>query len=346
MAGTGLKVLVVGGTGTISAACVRRALALGMDVHVLNRGLSSARRPLPEGVRLLRADVHDADAVRRALGDERYDVVASFLGFTADDVRAAVALFEGRTAQYLHVSTASVYRKPVRHLPFQESEVRHNPLLAYARDKAVAEDVLTAAYVERGFPAVIVRPSHTYDDAKPPLPGDWTMLERLVTGREIPVPGDGTSLWTVTHADDFAVGFVGLMGNPAAVGEAFHITSDFVYPWDELYRLLGAAAGVEPRLVHIPSDLISLGAPDWRWSELIAGDLAHSEVYDNAKIRRYVPDFGPRTGFAEGARRLLAWRSAHRDLAVVDPAVDAVLDRLTRGYHGAEQVFRSLAPSA
>jgi nucleoside-diphosphate-sugar epimerase len=339
-----VKVLYIGGTGTISSACVAESVRQGFEVHVLNRGRTADRRPLPEGVATLTADVQDAESMRRALADATFDSVVNFLSFGAEDAATVVDLLAGRIQQYLHISSASIYHKPVRKVPFVESTTRHNPYLGYARAKIAAEDVLVQAYEQKGFPVTIVRPSHTYDDAHPPLPGDWTAWDRVVRGDEIVVPGDGTSLWTLTHAEDLAVGLVGLVGNWQAVGEDFHITSDEVLTWNEIYEIIGRSAGVPARLLHLPSEFLPVLAPDWFWSELILGDLGHSAVFDNAKIRRFVPAFRPTITWSAGARRLTQWRAANPDRSRPDPETDAVLARLVEGHRRATAAVAALAP--
>jgi nucleoside-diphosphate-sugar epimerase len=330
-----VKVLYIGGTGTISSASVAESVRQGQDVHVLNRGRTAGRRPLPAGVTTIEADVQDPESVRRALDGTTFDSVVNFLSFGAKDAADAVELLEGRTGQYVHISSASIYHKPVRKVPFVESTPRHNPHLPYARDKIAAEDVLRQAYEERDFPVTIVRPSHTYDDARPPMPGDWTTWDRIARGEELVVPGDGTSLWTITHSQDFAVGLAGLIGNWQAIGEDFHITSDEVLSWNEIYDTVARVAGTQARLLHLPSEFFPIVAPDWFWSAGILGDLQHSAVFDNAKIKRYVPAFRPRITWPAGARRLLAWRAAHAEETRPDPGTDAVLARLVEAHRRA-----------
>jgi len=339
------RVLYVGGTGTISHSCVLASVARGQDVYVLNRGRTSSRRPLPPEATVLTADVRDPASVRETLGDRRFDAVVDFLTFDAAQARLAVDTYGGRTAQYVFVSSASVYHKPVLRVPIVESTPRRNPFTAYSRDKIDAEDAFMAAWRDEGFPVTVVRPSHTYDDIHPPLPGEWTVVDRLCRGDEVVVPGDGTSLWTLTHAADLAAGLVGLLGHPFTIGEAFHITSDEAYTWDQIYETVAAAAGTTARLVHVPSEMLSLAAPDWFWSELILGDLRYTALFDNTKIRRYVPSFAPRVTLPEVAPRWLEWRAAHPDATRPDPVVDAVLDRLAGGYDEARKVFAGLAPS-
>jgi nucleoside-diphosphate-sugar epimerase len=315
-----------------------------MRVTVLNRGRNAVGRTLPDDVIWRVGDVSDSASLAAAIGDERYDSVVNFLSYDVDDARRFIDLFSGRTRQYVHISSASVYGKPVLQTPIVESSPTHNRFLGYARAKIRAEQTLEDAYAASGFPVTIVRPSHTYDDANPPLPGGWTSVNRIASGREIPVHGDGTSLWTLTHADDFAVGLVGLIDNPRAIGETFHITSEDVYTWDQIYTIIGEALGVEARLVHVPSELFPVVAPDWFWSELLIGDLAHSGVFDNTKIRRFVPSFSPKLSFHRAARRMIDWHQAHPDETATDQATEAVLERVVDAYHASRAAFLERAP--
>lgn len=339
-----LQVLFVGGTGTISASCARSAVARGMDVTVLNRARSEVR-PLPPEVERLMGDAKDPLSLRAAIGARDFDVVVNFLCYSAADARSALGTFRGRTGHYLHISTAMVYQKPPRGMPYRESTERRNPFSQYALGKIAAEDVLTEAYASESFPVTIVRPSHTYDEAQPPVPGDWTVIDRLARGDEIVVPGDGTSLWTLTHALDFAQGLLGLFGNSAALGEAFHITSDDVYTWDEIYELLASSLGVGLRIVHVPSEFFPLAAPDWGWTTGVLGDLRYSVLLDNSKIRRYVPSFEPAVSFRDAVFEFARWRQAHPVETAPDPATDRIMDRLVTGYHVAERAFASLGPA-
>ena len=320
-----LRALVIGGNGTISASVSRLALQRGFDVTLLNRGQTDTRPPI-EGARRLIGDATDAASLAAAIGSEEFDVVANFRSFLPAQVRADIELFAGRTGQYVYISSASAYQKPVAHLPITESTPLKNPFWQYSRDKIASEDALVAAYRERDFPVTIVRPSHTYDETLIPLEGGWTMLERMRRGKPVIVPGDGTSLWTLTHARDFAVGFVGLLANPVAVGDVFQITSDFVYPWNAIYRMLGAALGVEPQLVHVASETLARAIP--AWGPGLLGDKSHSVVFDNSKLRSVVPEFNPTFTFEQGAREIVAWYDADPARRVVDPTLDATLDEL------------------
>ncbi|MEZ0164907.1 SDR family oxidoreductase [Kineococcus sp. LSe6-4] len=324
-----MRVLFIGGTGTISSACADLAVRRGIDLTVLNRG--SGRRPLPEGVKTLTADGRDPAAVRDAVGDETFDVVVDFVAFTPEHVTADVEQFRGCTGQFVFISSASAYAKPVERLPITESTPLRNPFWRYSRDKIACEDLLVRERRENGFPAVIVRPSHTYDRTMVPLDDGWTAIDRMRRGEPVVVHGDGTSTWVLTHHTDFARGFVPLLGEPAVTGEAVHITSDEVLTWDGIARRLASAAGVsDPRIVHVPSDVIAREAPD-RGPGLL-GDKAHSVVFDNTTLKRFVPGFAATTSFAQGAREIVAHYDAHPDLQVVDPDVDARQDRLVERF--------------
>jgi nucleoside-diphosphate-sugar epimerase len=322
---TTLRMLIIGGNGIISSSVSRLAVKRGFDLTVVNRGVSATRPPL-EGVRHLTGDATDSASIGAAIGAETFDVVANFQSFRPEQVRDDVDLFTGRTGQYVYISSASAYQKPVGRLPITESTPLANPFWQYSRDKIASEDVLVAAYREAGFPATIVRPSHTYDQTLIPVEGSWTTIDRMRRGVPVVVHGDGTSLWTLTHARDFAQAFVGLLGNPVAVGETFQITSDFVYTWDAIYRMLAAAAGVEPTLVHVASETIAASIPEW--GPGLIGDKAHSVVFDNSKVKSVVPGYVATTTFAEGSREILDWYFAEKSRRVVDDALNAKLDAL------------------
>jgi len=322
---TSLRVLFLGGTGTISTACVRAAVAAGHDVTVLNRG--NRDRDLPAEVRRVTGDVRDADSLRTAIGGERFDVVADFLSFVPEHVQTVLSAVEGRTMQYIYISSASAYEKPPRYLPVTESTPLRNPFWGYSRDKIACEDLLVAAHRDRALPVTIVRPSHTYDETMIPTMGGWTDIARMRAGKPVIIHGDGTSLWTITHSDDFAVAFTGLLGNPAAIGDAFTITGTHAPTWNQIYGWLADAAGVsDPRFVHVASDTIAAAIPDVGPS--LVGDKAHSMVFDNAKVTRLVPDFRTTVRFDEGARRILAFYDAHPDRQQVKHDLDAAFDAL------------------
>ncbi|MFB9376151.1 NAD-dependent epimerase/dehydratase family protein [Kineococcus gynurae] len=324
-----LRVLFLGGTGIISSACAALAVERGLDLTVLNRGGGASRRPLPEGVEVLTADARSPEVLRTALGDREFDVVVDFVAFTAAHVAADVETFRGRVGQFVFISSASAYQKPVGHLPITESTPLRNPFWQYSRNKIAAEDVLVRAYRDEGFPAVVVRPSHTYDRYSLPVDGGWTIVERMRRGKPVVVHGDGTSLWVLTHHRDFAKGFVPLLGDRRVTGEAVHITGEEVLTWDAIHRVLADAAGAgEPQLVHVPSDVIAREDPA-RGPGLL-GDKAHSVVFDTTVLKRLVPGFAATIPFAEGAREIVAHHDAHPELRRVDPVVDALEDDLVR----------------
>ena len=322
---TSLKVLFIGGTGIISSGCARRAVATGIDLTMLNRG-EQAARPAPEGVEVVHADIRDADSVRAAIGDRSFDVVADFIAFTPQHVQADVDFFSGRIGQYIFISSASAYQTPPTRLPIVESTPLRNPYWQYSRDKIACEDLLVAAYRANGFPATIVRPSHTYDRTLVPLMGGWTDIERMRRGLPVVVQGDGTSLWTLTHHDDFAKAFVGLLGHPQAIGDSFQITSDEVLTWNQIYDLMADAAGTRADIVHIASDTIARA--DAEIGASLLGDRTHSVIFDNTKVKALVPDYVATIPFATGAREIVEWFDADASRRVIDADLDALLDKL------------------
>ena len=323
------KVLFIGGSGVISSASSRLAVARGGHLYVLNRG-TSHDRPLPPEANVLRADVRDPAATRGALGNLEFDAVVEWVAFTPEHVRSDIELFRGRTGQYVFISSASAYQTPPARIPVTESTPLRNPFWAYSRDKIACEALLTEAYREDGFPATIVRPSHTYDKTTIPFDGKWTALARMRAGKEVVVHGDGTSLWTLTHHEDFARGFVPLLAHPRTVGEVFHITSDDVLTWDQIARTLAAALGAVPRIVHVPSDAIA--AADPQWGAGLLGDKAHSMVFDNSKLRTVVPDYCATIPFEQGAREIVAWYDEEPARQQADSRLDAVMDKLVATY--------------
>ena len=323
-----MKALFIGGTGNISSACVELALARGIEVTLLNRGTSG--RPVPNGAQVVNGDIRDPQSVRAALGSRSFDVVAEFVAFTPEHIETDLELFRGHTGQYIFISSASAYQTPPAILPVTESTVLDNPYWEYSRNKAACEERLVHAYREEKFPITIVRPSHTYSAPYVPVEGGWTTIDRMLRGEPVIVHGDGTSLWTLTHATDFAKGFVGLMGNAHAIGESFHITSDEWLTWNQIHEILAAAAGVKPTLVHVPSDLIA--AYDKAWGESLLGDKTHSFILDNSKVKRLVPDFICTTPFSRGAEEIIAWHMADPARQQVDPVFNALCDRILQAY--------------
>lgn len=319
-----MKVLFIGGTGIISSACSRLAVARGMELFHLRRG--QTERPVPEGIQVLTGDIRDEGSARRALGAHRFDAVVDFIAFTPEHIERALELFRERTHQYVFISSASAYQTPPANLPVTESTPLANPFWAYSRAKIACEERLLRAYREVGFPFTVVRPSHTYDRTLLPCHGGYTVIDRMRRGQKVLVHGDGTSLWTLTHHEDFARGLVGLLGSSRALAETVHITSDEWLTWDQIHHILARAAGTTARLVHLPSEVIARHDPEWGAGLL--GDKAHSMVFDNSKIRRLVPDYAATVPFSRGAEQILAFYDAHPERRTVDARLDALLDRL------------------
>lgn len=312
----------------ISSACTALVAERGHDLTLMTRGKSF--RPVPEKVKQLHADIRKPNQVRQVLGKKTYDVVVDWVAFTPEHIESDLALFKGRTDQYIFISSASVYQTPPNHLPITESTPLFNPYWAYSRNKIACEERLTRAYREEGFPVTIVRPSHTYDRTLLPFHGQYTVVHRMRQGKPVIIHGDGTSLWTLTHHADFAVGFVGLLGNPLALGDAFQITSDEWLSWNQIYQMVGQAAGVEPDLVQIPSRFIA--AFDKDWGSALLGDLAHSVIFDNSKIKRLVPEYTARIPFHRGARDIMTWYDADPTRQVVDTKINQIMDRILDAY--------------
>lgn len=328
-----MKVLFIGGTGIISTAVSKQAIAQGIELYHLNRGSHPAVLP---GSNRLTADVHQLEDARKVLQDLEFDVVVDWIAYTPEDIERDLSLFRGRTRQFVFISSASAYQKPPVNYLITESTPLHNPYWKYSQNKIACEERLLTAYREEGFPVTIVRPSLTYDPNFPIAIGGWgcyTLADRLKKGLPIIVHGDGSSLWVVTHSDDFARGFLGLLGNPQTLGHAFHITSDEVLTWDQIYRTIAGALGVEPRIVHIPSDFIARVAP--QLSGTLLGDKTWSAVFDNTKIKSFVPGFQAVIPFRDGIRRTLAWFAADGKRQRIDEAVNAEMDHILKAYEGA-----------
>ncbi len=327
-----MKILFIGGTGNISKVCVELAVARGHDVTLLNRG----KRGAVPGTRQIAADMADTAAVTSALGNRCWDVVADFIVFTPEQLEQRLGLFRGRVGQFVFISTASVYQRPVTHYLVTESTPLANPFWDYSRNKIACEERLWRALREENFPATIVRPSWTYGDTVIPLAVTsfdqyFTGVDRMRKGKPMIVPGDGTSLWAMTHNTDFAKGFVGLFGNPAAVGHAVHITSDEVLSWDQIYQVVADAAGVRNlRLVHIATDFITACLPELTGGLL--GDKASSVVMDNTKIKRFVPEFVATTKLRDGVAKSIAWYDADLSRQVIDHDANAAWDKMIAAY--------------
>jgi nucleoside-diphosphate-sugar epimerase len=330
-----VKVLFLGGTGNISTECVRLALERGHDVTVLNRGRTPSRVEGP--VKSLAGDRNDVASLRRAAEGERFDAVVDFLGYRPEQVDAAIEAFSGRVGQYVFIGTTAAYLKPLPHYVVTEATPLGNPFWEYARLKIDCEERLARARDDGRLPVTVLRPSYTYGPTWIPSGfggQDYTVVNRMRTRRPVVCHGDGTSLWVMTAASDFAVALVGLLGRSEALGEAFHATSDEVMTWDAIYRTIGRAAGAEPELVHVPSQLIASLYPE-RGGSLL-GDKAWSVVFDNAKIRRLVPEFRPRVSFAEGMARSVDWYDRDAARRVVSEESDRRIDRVVAAQRRAE----------
>lgn len=318
-----MKILFIGGTGVISSACSELAIERGFDLYLLNRG-ESIRKP-PEAAKILRGNNRDKQSVSEALGDLRFDAVVDFIAFTSEHIENDIELFRQRTNQFVFISSASAYQTPVN-LPVTESTTLANPHWQYSRDKIACEERLIRAFRDEQFPFTIVRPSHTYDQTMLPLKGRFTVIDRMRKGKKIIVHGDGTSLWTLTHASDFAKGLIGLLGNSRAVGEIFHITSDEWLTWNQIYELAARAAGQTAEIVHIPSEI--LGKYNADWGAELFGDKAHSMIFDNAKIKRTVPNFQCSTPFSRGIEEIINWFDADPARQIVDENLSRLMDKI------------------
>lgn len=324
-----MKVLFIGGTGTISSACTQLAVDRGISMYLLNRGKTTSR-PIPEGVTVINGDIRDRQSVAAALADYTFDVVVNWMAFTPEHIETDLALFSGKVGQYIFISSASAYQTPPSSLPVTESTPLDNPHWQYSRDKMACEERLMQAYRAEKFPVTIVRPSHTYDKTMLPFTGRYTVINRMRQGKPVIVHGDGSSLWVLTHHKDFAKGFVGLLGNSHAIGDAVHITSDQWLSWNQIFELMAKAAGAEAKLVHVPSDL--LAAFDPNWGAGLLGDKANSMIFDNSKIKRLVPDFAATIPFSQGAEEIINWFDADPARQEVDEAFDALTERILAAY--------------
>jgi nucleoside-diphosphate-sugar epimerase len=330
-----MKVLFIGGTGLISSACSRLALERGIDLYILNRSRSSTH-PLPEGANLLVGDVHASEAqLVDLLKGHRFDSVVDWIAYTPRDIERDLRLFRENTDQFVFISSASAYQKPPAHYLITEETPLENPFAEYSQNKIACEERLMHAYHDQAFPVTIVRPSWTYGPSIIPLAvhsskHPYTVIDRMKHHRKVIVPGDGTSLWTLTWNEDFAVGFLGLLGKPQTIGEAYHITSDEVLTWDQIYKEVGRALDLSLDIVHVPSDLIAAYHP-FAYGSLV-GDKMHSLVFDNSKIKQLVPEFNCRVSWSEGLRRSLAWFAADPERQTIDDSLNTIWDRLLENY--------------
>jgi nucleoside-diphosphate-sugar epimerase len=325
-----MKVLFIGGTGTISSAITRQLLEQGHELYLLNRG--SRNGEFPGAAKEIRGDIKDEADIAAKIKNLEFDVMADFITFTAEDAERDYRLFKGKTKQYLCFSSASAYQKPLQNYLITESTPLANPYWQYSRDKIAMEDFLIKKYREEGYPVTIVRPSHTYDERKIPLGvhggrGSWQPAKRIMEGKPVIIHGDGTSLWTMTHNSDFARAFIGLLGNPHAIGETVGITSDETLTWNQIYAAIAAALGKPLKAVHVSSEFLA-ATSDYDYTGGLIGDKANSVVFDNTKLKRLVPGFTAKVRFDRGIRETIEYILAHRELQIDDPDFDAWCDRV------------------
>ncbi len=337
------KALFIGGTGTISSAITAQLAAEEeWELTLLNRG--NRNDGLPANVKILKADINDEAAVEKLLEGTQWDCVCDFIGFVPAQVERDWRLFKGRTKQYMYISSASAYQKPAASPFITEGTPLVNPFWQYSRDKIACEDFLMEKHRGEGFPVTVIRPSHTYDERSVPLGvhgdnGSWQVLQRMLDGKPVIIHGDGTSQWTLTHNSDFAKGFIGLMGNPHALGNTFHITSDETLTWNQIYQTIADALGVPLKAVHVSSEFLdAVGPYDFRGG--LIGDKATTVLFDNAKLKRAVPGFQATVRFEQGVRRTIANILAHPGLQRPDPAFDAWCDRVIGALETAKASLR------
>lgn len=324
-----MKVLFIGGTGVISSACSDLAVERGMEVYHLNRGKTAGIRSIKD-VNTICADIRNISEAFKAIRNHYFDVVIDFLAYEPTHVQNAIALFTGKTKQYILISTASAYQIP-EILPVTEDTPLDNPFWEYSRNKIACEKVLKDIAFKSAFPYTIVRPSHTYDKTKIPAIGGYTVLHRMLKGEAVILPGDGSSIWTLTWNADFAVGLVGLFGKQEALVESFHITSNEWLTWNQIYNSMAQALGVTPVVVHIPSNIIALY--DAEIGASLLGDKSNSLLFDNSKIRKVVPEFNPTMKFTDGAKAIIKWYLDNTSHLPIDNRINTFMDRIVGDYH-------------
>ena len=327
-----MRILIIGGTGTISSAITRQLAASGQDLWLLNRG--TRKQEVPAGVKQIVADISNEEEVKRLLGDMQFDAVCEFIGFVPEQVERDIRLFKGRTRQYVYISSASAYNKPASNHVINEGTTLANPYWEYSRNKIACEELLMKEYRENAFPVTIVRPSHTYCERSVPvsvhgLKGSWQVLKRMIDGKPVVVQGDGSSLWTLTWNEDFARGFIGLLGNPKAIGEAFQIMSDESLTWNQVYKCVADALGIAFHPYYVSSEFLAAVAPkEYDFTGNLLGDKSVTVVFDCSKLKRVVPGFQATTRFHEGVRRCVDYLLSHPELQVEDEEFDAWCDQV------------------
>lgn len=339
-----MKALFIGGTGTISSA-ITRLLAQNPDwqLYLLNRG--NRNHDLPANVHPIIADVNDEAATRQALQGMTFDVVCDFIGFEPEQVERDYRLFRGRVGQYMYISSASAYQKPLASPYITEGTPLANPYWLYSRNKIACEDLLMRHYRDDGFPITIIRPSHTYCERKVPVAihgtkGSWQVLKRIIDGKPVIIPGDGTTLWTLTHNSDFAKAFVGLMGNKHAIGQTFHITSDEHLTWNQILEIVASALGKPLVPYHVASDFLAAVDKGFDLEGNLIGDKANTVIFDNTKLKQAVPGFCATVRFDQGCRWVVDYILTHPELQVEDPEFDAWCDRVIATLEAAKQSLK------
>ncbi|MCM1568984.1 MAG: SDR family oxidoreductase [Roseburia sp.] len=337
-----MRILIIGGTGTISAAISRRLADSGHDLYIINRG--NANDKLPSHIKFIKVDINDEKAVSGSLGEMRFDAVCDFIGFVQPQLERDFRLFGGRTKQFVYISSASAYNKPPAEYVITEGTSLANPFWEYSRNKIQCEEYLMKLYREEGFPVTIVRPSHTYCETAVPLGvhgrnGSWQVIKRMLEGKPVIIHGDGTSLWTMTDSRDFAEGFIGLLGNSHAIGETFQITSDETLTWNQIYRTIADCLGVEFKPYYVSSDFLA-AVSDYDFAGSLIGDKANSVVFDNSKLKRAVPGFVPKIGFAEGIKDTLNYVLAHKECQIEDEEFDKWCDKVIASLENAKEMLR------
>jgi nucleoside-diphosphate-sugar epimerase len=322
-----MKVLFIGGTGLISSASSELAIKNGIDLFHLNRGHSSSLRPV-QGAKLMVADIRNAAQVQESISNQEFDVVVDWISFLPEHLDGNMDVFKGKTKQYVFISSASAYQTPPKALPVTEETPLHNPFWQYSRDKIACETLLMDKAPKLDLQYTIVRPSHTYDKFTIPMFGKYNVLNRMIQGKEVPVPGDGASLWTLTHHTDFAKGMVGLLGNEKAYNEDFHITSEEWISWEQIYHCFADALGVKARLVGVPTHVLAKFNKDM--GDSLLGDKSHSMIFDNSKLRAAVPEFKCTVPFAQGAKEIVDWHQSNPAEQVVNKELDVFMDEVIK----------------
>ncbi|WP_295086366.1 SDR family oxidoreductase [Ruminococcus sp.] len=325
-----MKILLIGGTGTISMAITKLLAQQGHEVILLNRGYRN--NDLPENVRTIQCDIQNEADVEKKLADMTFDCVGEFIGFVPSQVERDFRLFSGKTKQYIYISSASAYQKPLSDCIITESTPLSNPHWQYSRDKIACEEYLMKQYRENGFPMTIVRPSHTYDERSVPLGvhgdnGSWQVVKRIMDGKPVIIHGDGTSLWTITHNSDFAKAYAGLVGNIHAIGQAFHITSDESVTWNQIYSIIADELGVELKACYVPSSVLNAIGP-YDFEGTLLGDKAHTVIFDNSKIKRAVPGFTATVRADQGIRNTVRYILDHKECQTEDEEFDRWCDKV------------------